>query len=98
MAETSSSNPVSSPPPLLRPVGRQRKDGLAYQAEVTEVTRLRKRIMSTLKARLKTKLLIRVCPPLAKSRWPPSMSPGPAALYAGSLGAGFWTAPCELPE
>ena len=55
------SKPVSSPPPVFRPVGRYRSDGFTYQAEVTEVTMLRKRIMSTLKARLKTKLLIRPC-------------------------------------
>src|SRR5712692_10598560 len=90
------SNPVSSPPPVLRPVGRYRSDGLRYQADVTAVTMLRKRIMSTLKARLKTKLFTRpwVLSGLEKSMWLPSMSPGPAALYAGTPGGVC----CTLPE
>src|SRR6267143_2100525 len=52
MAANRISNPVSSPPPVLRPVGRYRIDGFRYQALVTVVTRLRNRIMSTLSERL----------------------------------------------
>ena len=51
--------------------------------------------MSTLKARLKTKLLMRVWVlyGFEKSRWLPSMSPGPAAPKSGSPGAVGWDAP-----
>jgi len=64
MIEASTSKPVSSPPPVLRPVGRYRSEGFRYQELATEVMMFRYRIMSTLNARLKTKLLIRVWPPV----------------------------------
>src|SRR5207244_6277480 len=94
IAERRISNPVSSPPPVLRPVGRYRSDGFTYQAEVTAVMMLRNRIMSTLKARLNTKLFTRPCvlSGLKKSMWLPSMLPGPAVLYCGTpggVGCGF---------
>ena len=41
MMERSSSNPVSSPPPVFRPVGRYRIDGFTYQELVTAVMMFR---------------------------------------------------------
>src|SRR3954468_8023185 len=79
ITENISSNPVSSPPADLRPVGRYRSEGLRYQDDVIALMMFRYRIMSTLKARLKTKLLAGSCaPPLLTSMWLPSMSPRPA--------------------
>src|SRR6266478_1426840 len=100
MAANWISNPVSSPPPVLRPVGRYRIDGFRYQALVTVVTRFRNRIMSTLKERLNMKLLMREWPPFGeeKSRWPPSMSPRPAVFQGCCPGATGWAAPEPLRQ
>src|SRR6202022_2605655 len=79
MPEMNSSKPVSSPPPVLRPLGRYRTDGFTYQLEVIWLMMLRKRMVSTVKARLKRKLLMCPCEwaGSAKLKRDPSMSPGP---------------------
>src|SRR5258708_39962220 len=81
MAERNSSKPVSSPPPVLRPVGRYRTDGFRDQDEVIWLMMFRKRMVSTVKARLKRKLLMCPCEWAGslKSKREPSMSPGPGA-------------------
>src|ERR1700730_10807615 len=61
MPERDISKPGSSPPPVLRRLGRYRTDGLRYQADVIWLMMLRKRMVSTVKARLKGKLLMGPC-------------------------------------
>src|SRR5258708_24749865 len=85
MAERNSSKPVSSPPPVLRPVGRYRTDGFRYQDEVIWLMMFRKRMVSTVKARLKRKLLMGPCEWAGslKSKREPSVAPGPVAEQTG---------------